>query len=284
MAFHRKTEQTVFIFVCDLESLTFCQESFDGKEAVGDARILRKSIDMFDFTLLSNCNSTIISNDMGVLHALINGGDATVHRPEATADPDYYVPWLISEELANFYAIDWHSSHKFFFVTLPTKYDNIECFEFHRGFDTFKINLSNKCHRQTTMYQQKNKFSSFLYAKAVSFLLRVDIKNPRWTVNWLDKDASHRAETLKVGSNLMNLFDEPPSSLIWSFHLPTWESWDSCRWKKNEKLLNEPSPERENRKQMIYREITSWCIFTWNFSSYTFCSSLFCCLKCALNV
>lgn len=106
MAFHRKNERTVFIIVCDLESLTFCQESFDGKDAVGDARILRKSVDVYDFALLSSCNSTIVSNDMGVLHALMNGGEATVHRPEATADPDYYIPWLMSEQMANFYAID----------------------------------------------------------------------------------------------------------------------------------------------------------------------------------
>lgn len=106
MTFHRKNEGAIFIFVCDLESLTFCQESFDGKDAVGDVRILRRSTDMFDFTLLSNCNSTIVSNDMGVLHALMNGGDATVYRPEATADPEYYAPWVISEQMANFYAID----------------------------------------------------------------------------------------------------------------------------------------------------------------------------------
>lgn len=92
--------------ICDMESLTFCQESFDGKEAIGDARILRKSIDMFDFALMTSCNSTIVSNDLGVLHALLNGGDTTVHRPEATDEPEYYVPWLISEQMANWYAID----------------------------------------------------------------------------------------------------------------------------------------------------------------------------------
>lgn len=106
MAFHRKNERTVFVVVCDVESLIFCQESFDGPKAVGDARILRKSVDTFDFALMTLCNSTIVSNDFGVLHALLNGGDTIVRRPEATADPEYYLPWLLSEALPNWYAID----------------------------------------------------------------------------------------------------------------------------------------------------------------------------------
>lgn len=106
MTFHRKTEKTIFIFVCDQETLVFCQESFDGKAAVGDVRIIRQSIDTFDFALMSSCNATIVSNEMGVLHALMNGGDATVYKPEPTGEPEYYVPWLISEQMANFYAID----------------------------------------------------------------------------------------------------------------------------------------------------------------------------------
>lgn len=107
MAYHRKNERAVFVIICDLETLQFCHESFDGKDAVGDARILRKSIDNFDFALLSSCNSTIVSNaELGVLHALINGGDATVYRPEITADPEYYVPFQFSEHMANFYALE----------------------------------------------------------------------------------------------------------------------------------------------------------------------------------
>lgn len=94
------------MFICDVESLIFCEENFDGKDAVGDARILRKSVDLFDFALMSNCNSTIVSNDLGVLHALMNGGVTTVYKPEATDEPEYYVPLLISEQMANFYAID----------------------------------------------------------------------------------------------------------------------------------------------------------------------------------
>jgi outer membrane lipoprotein-sorting protein len=94
------------MIICDAETFMFCQESFDGQKAPGDVRILRKSDDMFDFALLSSCNSTIVSNDMGVLHALVNGGDTTVYKPEETAEPEYYVPWAISELMPNFYAID----------------------------------------------------------------------------------------------------------------------------------------------------------------------------------
>jgi hypothetical protein len=106
MSFHRKSERAVFVVVCDAETYLFCQESFDGKTAPGDVRLLRKSEAAFDFALLASCNSTIVSNDMGVLHALINGGDTTVYKPAETAAPEYYVPWLISEQMPNFYAID----------------------------------------------------------------------------------------------------------------------------------------------------------------------------------
>lgn len=114
MNFHRKNERTIFIFICDVETLTFCQESFGEqvKDAAGDARILRKSIDVFDFALMASCNATIISNEVGVLHALLSGGETTVHKPEITEEPDYYVPWLISEQMANWYAIDWHHPNR----------------------------------------------------------------------------------------------------------------------------------------------------------------------------
>lgn len=106
MAFHRKNDRTIFIIICDAESLIFCEENFDGKDAVGDVRILRKSIDMFDFALMASCNSTIVSNEMGVLHALMNDGVTTVYKPEASNEPEYYVPFMLSEQMANFYAID----------------------------------------------------------------------------------------------------------------------------------------------------------------------------------
>lgn len=106
MAFHRKNERTIFMFICDVESLIFCEENFDGKDAVGDVRILRKSIDVFDFVLMASCNSTIVSNDFGVLHALMNGGVTTVFKPEPFTEPEFYIPWAISELMANFYAID----------------------------------------------------------------------------------------------------------------------------------------------------------------------------------
>ncbi|CRL02477.1 CLUMA_CG015158, isoform A [Clunio marinus] len=106
MNFHRKGDRTIFIFICDIETFIFCEESFDGKHAVGDARILRTSVKTFDFALMTSCNSTIVSNDVGVLHALLNNGVTTVYKPKLTEEPDYYVPWMISEHMANWYAID----------------------------------------------------------------------------------------------------------------------------------------------------------------------------------
>lgn len=106
MNFHRKNERAIFMIICDVETFLFCQESFDGQTAPGDVRILRKSDDKFDFALMASCNSTIVSNDNGVLHALVNGGATTVYKPEETAEPEYNIPWTISEQMPNFYAID----------------------------------------------------------------------------------------------------------------------------------------------------------------------------------
>lgn len=67
---------------------------------------MRTSTDVFDFVLMSSCNSTIISNDIAVLHALINGGTTVVYKPLAKDDPDFYIPWLVSEKMDNWHSIE----------------------------------------------------------------------------------------------------------------------------------------------------------------------------------
>jgi hypothetical protein len=109
MDFHRKNALTVFIVICDTESFNFCRETFEhhGKSSAANkedsARILHRSNDPFDFALMSSCNATIVSNEMGVLHALMNGGIATAFRPNF--DYSYNVPFLMSEQMENWYAI-----------------------------------------------------------------------------------------------------------------------------------------------------------------------------------
>lgn len=110
MNFHRKNGETssIFMIICDSQILTFCRDTFErGKNnAVADARIMRKSSDAFDFTMMANCNGTIVSNDKGVLHALMNGGIAVVHKPELKDDPQFYTPWAISQKMHNWHAIE----------------------------------------------------------------------------------------------------------------------------------------------------------------------------------
>lgn len=109
MIFHRRTDslRNIFVIICDAEMMKFCQENFeDQHNMLDDVRLLRKSSDYYDFTLMASCNATIVSNTLGVLHALINGGKTTVRHPGQSDEPDFYVPWLISEQIPNWYAID----------------------------------------------------------------------------------------------------------------------------------------------------------------------------------
>jgi hypothetical protein len=95
--------------ICDSLLLASCREVFEStkkKSTLFDARVVQKSSDAFDFALMAQCNGTIISNDNGVLHALINGGTAVVLKPKPKSDPQYYVPWLMSELMENWYSIN----------------------------------------------------------------------------------------------------------------------------------------------------------------------------------
>jgi len=111
MAFHRRDDNErnhIFMVICDIETMEFCQENFASeKDQTFDVRVLRASDPAYDFALLTSCNGTIVSNtDLGVLHALMNGGTTVVRRPEAKDEPEFYIPWLISEQMPNWYAID----------------------------------------------------------------------------------------------------------------------------------------------------------------------------------
>ncbi|KAL7034969.1 hypothetical protein ACKWTF_008201 [Chironomus riparius] len=106
MNFHQKnsTKRNIFVVICDQPKLIFCREVFLKNTTAVDVHLTGKSIDTFDFILMSTCNSTIISNGMGVLHAIINGGITVAFKPGLKDDPQSYVPWLISEKIDN-----WHS-------------------------------------------------------------------------------------------------------------------------------------------------------------------------------
>lgn len=70
-----------------------------------DVLVLRRADQNFNFALMASCNHTIISNEVGVLHALYNGGEATVFNPDVDNDKNFYIPLLMAEELPSWYAI-----------------------------------------------------------------------------------------------------------------------------------------------------------------------------------
>lgn len=82
-----------------------CEELFYDNEEVTAIRVLRHRSDAYSFALMSICNNTIISNDAGVLHALYNGGDATVYEPQAEEYKTTYIPLLMAEYQENWYIL-----------------------------------------------------------------------------------------------------------------------------------------------------------------------------------
>ena len=106
MEFHRKNNHNnIFIIICDIESLDFCQQNLE-KGLTSDVRVLRQSTQLFDFALMASMNQTIVSNDYGLLHAIINGGDTTVYQRESRSENPYNVAILMSEIIENWYPIE----------------------------------------------------------------------------------------------------------------------------------------------------------------------------------
>lgn len=103
--FHRTNVASIFLVICDEQSFTFCRDLFQNEKNPDkeDARISRRSSAVFDFALMANCNATIVSNEMGLLHALMSGGITSVFHPNS--DESYYTPFLMSEHMENWYAI-----------------------------------------------------------------------------------------------------------------------------------------------------------------------------------
>ncbi|CAO1403170.1 unnamed protein product [Diamesa serratosioi] len=109
MAYHRKnSHNNVFIVICDIESLDFCQQNLEkgNGELISDVRVLRQSTELFDFALMASMNQTIVSNEYGLLHAILNGGTTTVYQKEIRSDNPYNVAILMSEIIENWFPIE----------------------------------------------------------------------------------------------------------------------------------------------------------------------------------
>ena len=109
MAYHRKNNRNnVFLVICDIESLDLCQQNLEKGTGglTSDVRVLRQSTELFDFALMASMNQTIVSNDYGLLHAILNGGVTTVYQTESRSENPYNVAILMSEVIENWYTIE----------------------------------------------------------------------------------------------------------------------------------------------------------------------------------
>lgn len=101
-AFRKILELPVFIVLCSIENRHFCRTNFN----VDDTRLItmgmQNSTEIQNFVLLSKCNHTIVSNNINVISALINGG-MTIYRNIKTP---YYIPKKYGQKLTNWYKND----------------------------------------------------------------------------------------------------------------------------------------------------------------------------------
>ena len=104
MSFMRKEHvNPIFLVMCDPASIFDCENNFLTNST--DIRVLGRTEEIFNFGLMASCNHTIISNNVGVLHAIYNAGVATVYEPEVDDDKNFYIPLLMAQEISNWYAI-----------------------------------------------------------------------------------------------------------------------------------------------------------------------------------
>jgi len=94
-------KQCLSIVLCSAVLLDYCAAAFS-EIPYNYLEIVPASLRLEDeveyFTLMSKCNHTIITNTHGALHAVINGGNATVFIPKA--EETFFIPYLMSTIIA----------------------------------------------------------------------------------------------------------------------------------------------------------------------------------------
>lgn len=106
ITFQRKLHyaRLIFVVVCEEPQGKLCKQIHAPQEEVY-VQPMKDNDPGFDFALMSLCNHTIISNHMGIFHALNNGGDVVVYEFEATDSRVHYLPWLLANELDSWYML-----------------------------------------------------------------------------------------------------------------------------------------------------------------------------------
>lgn len=106
--FHRKLNRySIFIVICDEAKFDFCSKKLTNKRPSSlNVRILKKSDDYVDFVTMALCNTTIVTNTMGVLHGLFTMGDrVTFYQPSDENTQTQFIPNMVGKELPNWHPI-----------------------------------------------------------------------------------------------------------------------------------------------------------------------------------
>lgn len=94
----------IFVVVCEEPQGKICQKLHAPAEQVF---VQGSKLDDpgHDFALMSLCNHTIVSNQMGIFHALNAGGEVVVYEFEEPDARDRYLPWLMANEMDTWYML-----------------------------------------------------------------------------------------------------------------------------------------------------------------------------------
>lgn len=106
ITFQRKLHfsRLIFVVICEEPQGKLCKKINAPQEEVY-VQPMKVDDPGYDFALMSLCNHTIISNHMGIFHALNNGGDVVVYEFEETDARIRYLPWLLANDLDSWYML-----------------------------------------------------------------------------------------------------------------------------------------------------------------------------------
>lgn len=106
IAFQRKLHfaRLIFVVICEEPQNKLCKRIHAPEEEIY-VQPMKMNDPGYDFALMSLCNHTIISNHMGIFHALNNGGDVVVYEFEDMDVRIRYMPWLLANEMDSWYML-----------------------------------------------------------------------------------------------------------------------------------------------------------------------------------
>ena len=108
MDLHRKFhENIIFIITCDKNKKIYYYNLLinTNEYSYEDIIIYEHNKIKSHFVFISLLNHTIVSNNLGTIGALMNGGDTIVYKYKNLNTNENYLPSIISEEISNWYSI-----------------------------------------------------------------------------------------------------------------------------------------------------------------------------------